>query len=138
MYSTQPTLEVLVRLCSYPLRGWGQCLRQALQGWLGMITPLEGSAVNQAAMWIAPGTLLNLSMFVKSEHTLLPSNLGPPSRLHLVTASCYSIYCLHAFIIDCMYCFSSGDPLVLTQNLDGPFNLCTQGLSQDLHSILCS
>lgn len=55
MYSTQPTLEVLLRLCNYPLLGWVQSLGQAPQGLLGMITPLEAAAVNQAAMLIAPG-----------------------------------------------------------------------------------
>ncbi len=68
MFSTQPILEVLLRLCSYPLLGWGQSLQQAPQGLLGMITPLEAAAVNQAARLTAPGELLNLSMFQHQTH----------------------------------------------------------------------
>ncbi len=63
MFSTQPTLEVLLRLCSYPLLGWAQSLGQVLQALLGMITPLEAAAVNQAARLTAPGRLLNLFIF---------------------------------------------------------------------------
>ena len=62
MYSTQPTLEVLLRLCSYPLLGWAQSLGQAPQVLLGMITPLEAAAVNQAARLTAPGSLQDLSI----------------------------------------------------------------------------
>jgi len=130
MYSTQPTLEVLLRLCSYPLLGWAQSLGQAPQVLLGMITPLEAAAVNQAAMLIAPGRLLNLSMFLVSTR---PAAQRSGSPLHLVTASCDCICCLHAFIMECL---NSGDPLCGDAPSACPFSsLDSQHLPQCLLSM---
>jgi len=60
---------------------------------LGMITPLEAAAMNQAARLTAPGRLVDLSMF-QIKLTLLPSDLVPLQGymfllLHLLLA------CIH-------------------------------------------